>query len=287
MYRVKAGGMPEKRKLILIISLTRCRTLCTLAGMLNWKSKCLGAALALATLPLCAQTITVPNHSFESQSAPASYPFVNISVDSWKKNAEPVWYSPAFGAYGIPWVGTAGVFLDVNPYANHQGSQVGYMLAVPQVSLFQDYSTSPTHDFNATYDVGSAYNLTVGVYGKNSLALGSTLTLSLYYRDGLDNRVTVGSTVVTYGPATFPGTAPLNLVDYSVNIPAVQAGDAWAGQHIGVELASTIPIEMTSFGNWDFDNVRISVVPEPATTSLLGLGVGALLVARSRSRRSS
>jgi hypothetical protein len=101
------------------------------------------AGMLAAGVPrLQAQPITVPNFSFESPSAPNSYPFVNTSVDSWQKNPEPAFYAPAFGSYGIPWVGTAGVFLDVNPYLNHDGSQVGYLLAVPQVALFQDYNRS-------------------------------------------------------------------------------------------------------------------------------------------------
>ena len=152
--------------------------------MFNWKPKYLGAAIAVAALPLCAQPIAVPNFSFESQTAPNVYPFVNIYVDSWQKNPEPAYFGPIGSYYGIPWAGTAGVFLDVNPYVNHVGNQAGYILAFPQVSLFQDYSTSPTHDFNATYEVGNAYNLTVGVFGKSTLTPGATLELSLYYLDG-------------------------------------------------------------------------------------------------------
>jgi len=246
----------------------------------------LACTLATGVLPLQAQLIMVPNSSFESPTAPDSYPYVNTSIDAWQKNPEPAFYTPAFGGYGIPWAGTAGVFLDVNPYLNHDGSQAGYLLAVPQVALFQDYDSSPTHDFNATFEVGKAYNLTIGIFGKSSLTAGSTLELSLYYRDGSDNRVTVGSTVVSYSAAAFP-TTPLNFIDYVVNVPTVQAGDAWAGQHIGIQLASTIPIELTSFGNWDFDKVRLTAVPEPGSLSLLLVGLGAVLLARGRSRPSS
>ncbi len=246
----------------------------------------LACTLATGVLPLQAQLIMVPNSSFESPTAPDSYPYVNTSIDAWQKNPEPAFYTPAFGGYGIPWAGTAGVFLDINPYLNHDGSQAGYLLAVPQVALFQDYDSSPTHDFNATFEVGKAYNLTIGIFGKSSLTAGSTLELSLYYRDGSDNRVKVGSTVVSYSAAAFP-TTPLNFIDYVVNVPTVQAGDAWAGQHIGIQLASTIPIELTSFGNWDFDKVRLTAVPEPGSLSLLLVGLGAVLLARGRSRPSS
>src|SRR5689334_11379132 len=91
------------------------------------------AAIVVAlTGALQAQPIAVPNSSFESQPAPNVYPFVNVFVDSWQKAPEPDYYGPAIGTpFGIPWIGTAGVFLDVNPYVNRIGSQAGYILGFP------------------------------------------------------------------------------------------------------------------------------------------------------------
>lgn len=248
-------------------------------------SLALSAGLLISSVGIVqAQPITVPNHSFESQSG-IGYPFgTNPNLDSWQKISEPAYFTPAFGAYGIPWYGTAGGFIDTNPYGNRIGTQAGYILAAPQVILFQDYDSSPTHDFNATFDIGKSYNMTLGLFGKANIIPGSTLQLSLYYRDGLNQKVVVGSTVVTYSAASFPPSTNLNLIDYSVNIPTVQGSDAWAGQHIGIQMESTIPIEMTSFGNWDFDNVRLTAVPEPTTATLLAIGFGAWRVARLRRR---
>jgi len=249
-------------------------------------------AFASGTDPLQAQPIAVPNFSFESQSA-SGFPFeTNPNLDSWQKIAEPAFYTPAFGSFGVPWVGTAGGFINASvnnptPYGNVVGAQAGYILMVPQVTLFQDYDTSPTHDFDATFEIGKSYNLTIGLYAKSSfgpIPPGSTLEMSLYYRDGLDNKVKVGSYVVTYNDTVFPTTLTPNLIDYQVLVPTVQAGDAWAGQHIGIQLESTIPIELTSFANWDFDNVRLTAVPEPNMMALLSLGFGGLWLARSRSR---
>jgi len=239
-----------------------------------------------ASLDLGAQPISVPNFSFESQTAPNSYPYVNINVDSWQKAPEPAYYGPAIGTpFGIPWVGTAGVFLDVNPYANHNGLQCGYLLGFPEVTLYQDYNSSPTHDFNATFDVGKSYNLTIGLFGKNTLAPGSTLQISLYYLDGASNHVNVASTTATYSAAAFPTTNPLNLIDYQVNVPTVQASDAWAGKNIGIQLLSTLPLELSTGGNWDFDNVRLTAaVPEPSSIGLLLLGAVGLF-ARTRAHK--
>ena len=252
-------------------------------------SAALGLVCILSTSGILrAQPIFVPNHSFESQSA-EGYPFgANPSVDSWQKIAEPGYYTPVFGNSVPPWYATAGAFVGTapnspNPYANLLGTQAGYILAFPQVTLFQDYDSSPTHDFDATFEVGKSFSLTIGLFGKNLLATGSTFELSLYYRDNLNNKVTVGATTATYNAANFPVTPILNLIDYSVNIPTVQAGDAWAGKHIGIQLESTVPLELTSGRNWDFDNVRLTAVPEPSAITMLTLGFGGLLM-RARSR---
>jgi hypothetical protein len=152
------------------------------------------------------------------------------------------------------------------------------MLSFPQVSLFQDYSVSP--GLNATYNVGQSYTLTLGVFGK-SLDANNSLQLSLYYRDTGNNIVPIGTpTTITYNAATFPTTAPLNLVDYSVTIPAVQSGDAWAGKNIGV----MIQVSASDFngGYWDMDNVRLTTVPEPGVASLLALGACGFMARRTR-----
>jgi hypothetical protein len=156
--------------------------------------------------------------------------------------------------------------------------------------LLQDYDTMdyndalPTHDFAATFAAGKSYTLTLGVFGKGfsgNMTEGSMLGLSLYYRDGA-NMVTVGTpTVITYTAAGFLNFGALNLQDFQVNIPTVQAGDAWAGQDIGIKIES---IYGTGDGYWDIDNVRLTAVPEPESLGLIAVG-GLLFALHSRNRR--
>jgi hypothetical protein len=42
-----------------------------------------------------------------------------------------------------------------------------------------------------------------------------------------------------------------------------------------------------TFGNWDFDNVRLTAIPEPGSVAVLGLGLGGLLMIRARANRRS
>ncbi len=120
----------------------------------------------------------------------------------------------------------------------------------------------PTHAFNATFDVGKSYHLTVGVIGGGGNMLeGASLELSLYYRDAASNMVTVAATDISNSTAIFSNTT--HLIDFTVDVPAVKAADAWAGQNIGAQLLSTVSSNLEG-GYWDLDNVRLMAVQEPS-----------------------
>ncbi len=233
------------------------------------------AALAAYAGPLQAATVDIPNGSFESPTVPPGFPAFPV-VDSWQKSAQP----PGVVLPGtITWDQLAGVFPNTPVGAsdhidNMDGSQAAYMFAIPGVTLFQDLS--------ATYGVGLAQNLTVGVIGGGGgMPEGSSFLLDLYYRDGGNNMVTVGATPIIFTAAGFPGTT--HFLDVQVNVPTVQPGDAWAGKPIGVQLLAT---GGTGVGYWDLDNARLVTVPEPSTLGLLALGLGGLVVARLRRWRA-
>ena len=225
------------------------------------------------TGPLRAGALYLPNASFESPVVTHDYPFAAPDMDSWQKSPQPDWYDPAQND-DTPWEDLMGTFYNVpNPstfIVNCDGTQAAFLFAVPEAALFQDYdsisgtNTVPSHDFNAAFNVNRAYTLTVGVLGGVDgyppLYEGATLQLSLYYRDAASNLVTVASTTITNSAQLFPTNT--HLVDFSVYVPGVQATDPWAGQHIGVQIASTVGFDMAN-GYWDLDNVRLTETDLP------------------------
>jgi hypothetical protein len=227
----------------------------------------LAALLALPAGALQAGPIYVPNASFESPTTTYAWP----NVDAWQQVPDPNALQ-------------SGVFLNTlpgDPYHidNCDGNQAAFLFASNQVALFQDHDSTdwsnavPTHAFNATFDVGNSYTLTVGVIGTTNLSIpmqaGTTFELSLYYRDIMGSRTTVAAKVITNDPAIF--TSVNHFMDCQVRLPIVLPTDPWAGQHIGVQFLSTVSPALEG-GYWDLDNVRLTsdntpVLLTPARTN--------------------
>ena len=222
------------------------------------------AALACCIGGLQSQTIFVPNGSFESPPTDFASPF----MDGWQKAPQPFWYTDPF----FPWEQLMGQFLNTSNGSpshidNVEGSQATYLFALPGVALFQDYNTlsgtslTPSRQFNAQFEAGKSYALTVGVLGGGGgMSNGATFEISLYYRNVASNIVTIAATTITNTPALFPTNT--HFIDFQVRMPFVKASDAWAGKRIGIQLASTVGFDRLG-GYWDVDNVRLteSVVP--------------------------
>lgn len=216
-----------------------------------------------------AEAIPVPNGSFESPSVI----YVGTFIDSWQKTPKPDGYVESGG---FTWDQLSGIFLNTPPTSsdhidNCDGRQAIWLFAVPEVGLFQDYESrdwndaEPSHAFDAQFEPGRSYRMTVGVIGGGGGMLeGATLEVSLYYRDAQGGMVTVATTTVAHSVALFPNRT--HLVDLAVNTPVVRAGDPWAGKKIGVRLLSTVSPALEG-GYWDLDHVRLVSLPPPALTS--------------------
>lgn len=251
-----------------------------------------GLLAVLSALRLVhAADLAVPNGSFESQIAGPPF-WVNNSIDSWQKTPKPVWFDESGG---MTWNQVSGAFAntpasDPRYKDNMDGGQGLYLFALPTVGLYQDYASmdfddvAPSHAFDVTFEVGMAYDLTVGVIGGGGgMPEGRQLLLGLYYLGPGDAPVTVGSSVVTHSLALFPTTT--HFVDQTLSIPAVEPGDAWAGQKLGVQIMA---ISGDGTGYWDLDNVRLTAtaVPEPGVGALLVTGLVGWLGLRRRVRKA-
>jgi hypothetical protein len=226
-----------------------------------------GALLGLSALlvwagPLRAGIIYLPNASFESLPTGT----FDLRIDSWQKTPAPA------GVDELTWAQNIGAFANTPPGAadhidNCDGSQAIWLFANPQVGLFQDYDSTdwsgsaPTRGFDARFEIGKTYQLTVGVLVGEvfPMAEGATLELSLYYRDAASNRVTVAATTITNLATRFNNAT--NLIDFQVQTAPVKSVDPWAGQHIGIAMMSTVT--NSAGGYWDLDNVRLTETLAP------------------------
>src|SRR5262249_44230009 len=152
-------------------------------------------------------------------------------IDGWQKAPEPLWYT--FGGGGYPWDLLIGQFLNTqasssNYIDNMEGAQGAFMFALPDVAVFQDYNSlngtdsTPSHGFNAKFEPGKSYALTVGLLGGGGgMSNGATFQISLYYRDASSNKVTVASTTITNTLTLFPTNT--HFIDFQAIVPPVKA----------------------------------------------------------------
>lgn len=233
----------------------------------NWLlcRTCLVLLLLVRSGALMAGPITVPNASFET---PGTF-FVSLIFDSWQRLPQPVWWDE--NASG-PWTNLTGIFKNTAPGSadhieNCDGNQAAWLFANPDAGLFQDYDSvdwddpAPTHAFDAMFEAGKSYRLTVGVIGGGyGMLPGTPLEAGVYYRDAASNKLIVAAITITYASDYFSNRT--QLVDFAVTTPVVQAGDPWAGQHIGIQFRSTASLELGA-GYWDLDNVRLASILAP------------------------
>ena len=114
-----------------------------------------------------------------------------------------------------------------------------------------------------TYEIatGDVFNLKVDAGATGSSGRG--IIMELYYDDGTQQH-TLGTTAYTF---------PVNKTLSEYTLADVAATEASEGHPIGIRFAAS--------GYYiALDNVRLDVIPEPATMALLGLGSLALLKRR-------
>jgi len=210
-----------------------------------WKGHIL-ITLALAYVaPLHSQSMPIANHSFEAPVIdPNTNPFLAIPiVQDWIELDNDVENSA-----------NTGIFYNPPPGPGHITNADGKQL----MFLGSEQGNAVLQDLEATYQMCKAYQLSAGVAvsGMFPPDPNDTLTLALYYIDG-ETRIDIDTTVV-------PRTELISteLVNFSVEIPAVLADDPWAGKNIGVAIRAT----GAAGGFWDVDNVALTQLLSPDFT---------------------
>jgi hypothetical protein len=229
-----------------------------------WAGKAIGIALRAAGRPggfwdldnvrlieSAPVLIPIENASFESPVVdPSGFGAVPI-VDGWTEIDVDTLFST-----------NTGVFANTEPNSfdhivNADGSQLAFLGSQKGNALEQD--------LDAVYKPGCDYRLIVGVsvsvrFPPSAVEPVDTLELVFYYRDAND--------VVDIAHQTIEATGQsyTQLQDFSVQLPMVQTGDAWAGKTIGIALRAA----GRPGGFWDLDNVRLIVSasePDAAVTA--------------------
>ncbi|MHC4105636.1 MAG: hypothetical protein ACYSR9_11905, partial [Planctomycetota bacterium] len=224
--------MGEKRTFNCMLRYIICLILLVLMG--SWAAK-----------PGWPASIPIKNASFEAPAVdPNGFPAVPF-VDQWTEIDLDTLSSSNTGVFGNTPV--------ENPdhIVNADGNQLAFLGSESGNALEQDLA--------AIYKAGRNYRLTVSVGVSSQFPPSSTepadaLELVLFYRDANDVVDIVSRT------AEATGLSSTELMDFSLHLPKVQSGDAWAGKAIGVALRSA----GMSGGFWDLDNVRlIESLPVP------------------------
>ncbi len=218
----------------------------------TWAGKTIGVALRAAGMPggfwdldnvrlieSLPVSIPIENASFEAPFVdPNAFPALPF-VEAWIESDNDTQGSTNTGVFA----NTPGGKTDhiVNP----DGRQL--------VFLGSELGNGLEQDLNANYIVGCDYRLTVAVgissrFPPSTIEPLDTVELVLFYRDGNDVVVDIAHQTVDA-----VGLFPQQLVDFSLHLPTIKSGDAWASKTIGVALrAAGMP-----GGFWDLDNVRL------------------------------
>jgi len=215
------------------------------------------AAILLAMAPAQADSISIPNHSFEVPVIdPITNPFLAIPfVSSWTEDDIDTVNSLNTGTFMNTPVDSNDHLFGVD------GDQLAFLGSMEGNAIWQYIPE--------TYKENRSYRLTVGVCISARIPPpeDTPLVLALHYLPGADPNEII-SIATTQVPAPDPNSRTVE--DFSVPLLTVQPGDPWIGKNIGIAIRGT----GSAGGFWDLDNVRLMEyprTPEFTDDSFVGL----------------
>jgi hypothetical protein len=166
--------------------------------------------------------------------------------------------------------------------ANIHGEQLAYIFANSYASAVpgDPMDHAFTQILPATFEAGKQYELAIGfAHAQAAPPADSVLTMSLFAYDSGDPLVEQLMAAETLTVADVNGAA---LTDFFTTTDVI-SGTA-IGKQIGIRISTqTAPKSPASTGQFDFDNVRLTAIPEPVGASVVG-GVAILLFGPRRRR---
>jgi len=198
-----------------------------------------------------AELLVVPNASFEAPDTT----FFSWDIADW----------------GNP--GNTGTFSNTagfgNLITNADGDQLAFMNGDAG-----DFNNNIYMDLAYTLESGKTYTLTVGVAARSDSAPGDPANTKMELR--LFTRVPE-LTILASREVVYSDLSNTELTYYSATVNAADIPALAIGQGFGIWFDSTAG----TGGDWTLDNVTLTMIPEPATMLLMGLGGIGLLKRRS------
>jgi hypothetical protein len=208
------------------------------------------AILFLCIVSVHGDSIPIPNHSFEF---PVIDPNENVLravsfTSLWTEDdidREP---------YPGPYSRGTGTFVNTPPDSNDHitnpdGNQLAFIHSFQGNSIWQYLPQ--------IYQAGKRYRLTVAACLSESAYAPkptSPLVLTFHYLGADSGSASLDIATYSISPT---GLTTTSMEDFSVDLPTVESGDAWAGRHIGIAIRGS----GSTGGYWDFDNVRLMEFP--------------------------
>ena len=216
-------------------------------------------AVLLLASPALSQpvSIPVPNYDFSSPYVPPSTPYAHAR----RLGLGAVKDARRVACDGLTaWQDAVGTFVNVpGQWITNLVPSGGTSVHQQAAWMFSDAGLQLSQTLSYSFQVGESYQLTVGIEGGGQgMPPGTPMEIGLFYYDAGGHQVMVGTKTVLNDLALTGATNSYisYLPDRYLAIPAVAAGDPWAGQNVGIALIQ--PNSGTTRGYWDINNVRLT-----------------------------